>query len=335
MEKKKKIRVALVGADSLRGKEIKNVLDTKRFPLEDIDFFDPEVEEEYSKLTQFKGEPKVIHHLDKNSLKDVDLVFLAAEEKVNRQYGILAGRQNFQAIDLSGAFSADENVPVVVAGVNDEVIDKKTPGIIANPHPVTVVLSTIFHVVSRRFGLSKAISFILQPVSAFEESGVKELADQSYSLLSSESLSKKVFKEQIAFNLLSQTEKPDKDGFSSLEKQVSSEIRRVLPSHNFLLSLSIIQVPVFYAYSIMTYMELKKKADILGLKNFFQNQAMFDLSLSERLNPVSVAGKEKICVGQIKKEESVPNSFWVWTVTDNLTRGSALNAFEIAEKLFS
>jgi len=334
MKERKKIRVALVGSDSLRGKEIKNVLSKKRFPLEDIDFFDPDAEEEYSKLTQFRGEPKVIHYLKKNSLQSADLVFLAADKKVNREFGILANKQNFHAIDLSGAFNTDKSIPVVVAGVNDGIIDKKTPGIIANPHPATVVLSHIFHVAIEMLGLSKAISFILQPVSAYEESGIQELANQSYCLLSSEPLSKKVFSEQIAFNLLSQTEKPDKNGFSSVERQISSEIQRILPGHDFFFSLSIVQAPVFFTYSIMTYLELKKKTDIQSLKNIFKEHSLFHLSPPDKSGPISVAGKEKICIGQIKREESLPNSFWIWTVADNLVLGSAENAFEIAEKIF-
>jgi aspartate-semialdehyde dehydrogenase len=333
MKEKKKIRIALVGSDSLRGKEIKKALSKKRFPLEDIDFFDPDVKEEYSKLTQFRGEPKVIHYLEKNSLQNADLVFLAADKKVNREFGILANKQNFHAIDLSGAFNTDKSIPVVVAGVNDGIIDKKKPGIIANPHPATVVLSHIFHAVIEMLGLSKAISFILQPVSAYEESGIQELANQSYCLLSSEPLSKKVFSEQIAFNLLSQTEKPDKNGFSSVERQISSEIQRILPGHDFFFSLSIIQAPVFFTYSIMTYLELKKKTDIQGLKNIFKEHSLFHLSPPDKSGPISVAGKEKISIGQIKREKSLPNSFWIWTVADNLILGSALNAFEIAEKI--
>lgn len=331
----KKIRVAMVGTDSLRGKELRKILDTKNFPLQDIEFYDSDVEEEFSKLTQFRGEPKVVHHLEKDSLRSADLVFLAADKKVNREYGALADRQDFRAIDLSGTFNSDENVPVVVAGVNDELINRKSFALVANPHPVTVFLAHIFHVVVKKFGLSRAVSFILQPVSAFEESGIEELADQSYCLLSSESLSKKVFSEQIAFNILSHTEKADEDGFSSAERQIQSELRRVLPAHDFPLSLSIIQVPVFYTYSIMTFLELEKKTDIQGVKNIFRAHPLFDLSLPTRSSPVSVAGKERIFLGQIKRETSFPNSFWVWTVADNLILGSALNALEIAEKILS
>lgn len=325
----------MIGSDSMRGKEMKNVLSQKKFPPKDIDFFDPDVEEEYSKLTQFRGEPKVVHHLEKESLSGSDLVFLAADKKVNQAFGTLAHKQKFQAIDLSETFNAEEKIPVVVAGVNDEIVLKKRPGLIANPHPVTVVLSHLFHVVLKEFGLLKAVSFVLQPVSAYEESGIAELADQSFAFLSSSALSKKVFKEQIAFNFLSHTEKADKNGFSSVEKQITSEIRRVLHPRRFLLSLSIIQAPVFHSYSLMSYLELKRKTDIQGLKNIFKKNSFFKLSSPMFSSPVSVTGEDKICIGQIKKEESFPNSFWIWTVVDNLTRGSALNAFEIAEKIFS
>ena len=334
-ERGKKPRVVLVGTDTMRGNELKNILSKKSFPLEGIDFFDPDVDEEYSKLIQFRDEPKVIKHLDKDSIQGADLVFLAADKKVNQEFGRLAGKQKIKAIDLSETFNADEKIPIVVSGVNDEIIAREKPVLIANPHPVTVILSHIFHAVLGEFRLLKAISFILQPVSAFEKSGIDELADQSYALLSSGTLSKKVFKEQIAFNILSHTEKADKNGFSSVEKQITSEIRRVLSSHDFPFSLSVIQAPVFHTYSIMTYLELERKADIQDLKDIFRKCPFFKFSAPALPSPISVSGEEKIFIGQIKKELALPSSFWIWAVADNLTRGSALNAFEIAKKIFS
>ncbi len=332
----KKLKLALVGTDSMRGKEIKNVLSRKKFPLKDIDFYDPDVKEEFSKLTHFRKESRVIHHIDKDSLCDSDLVFLASGKEVNRRFGMLAHKaKRFQAIDLSETFNTEKKIPLVVAGVNDEIIEEKMPSLIANPHPVTVILTHLFHIVLTNFGILKSISFILQPVSAFEESGIKELANQSFSLLSSSAMSKKVFKEQIAFNILSYTEKPDKSGFSSIERQITSEVQRVLHKFDFSFSLSLIQAPVFHSYSVMTYLELKKKADIPRLKDLFKESPFFKLTPSSLSSPVSVAGKEEIFVGLIKREESFPNSFWIWTLADNLTRGSALNAFEIAKKIHS
>lgn len=338
MNEKKKLRLALVGTDSLRGKEIKNVLSSEKFLFEKIDFFDPDVKEEYSKLTQFQGEPKVIHNLEDDSLFNSDLVFLAADKEINRKYGILAQGQKYQAIDLSETFNSEKEIPIVVAGVNDRIILKKRPDIIANPHPVTVILSHIFYLILKEFGLSKAIAFVLQPVSAFEKSGIEELANQSVEMLNSSSLTKKVFKAQIAFNLLSHTEPMDENGFSVVEKQIMIEIKRVLKAWDFPLTLSLVQAPVFHSYSIMTYLELKEKAEIQALKDLFKRSPYFKLTsptLSSPASCVSVAGKDKIFIGQIKKEKSLPKSFWIWTVADNLTRGSALNAFEISKKILS
>jgi aspartate-semialdehyde dehydrogenase len=337
MKAKKTFRVALIGPDSLRGKEIKNILSVKRFPLTQIEFFDPDVDEEYSKLTQFQDEPKVIRHPDAGSLEGLDLVFLASDERANRTFGRLAAAKKFQAVDLAATFNADEDVPLIVAGVNDQILAAKHFHLIANPHPVTIILSSLFDRLGRKFGLSRAIAFVLQPVSAFEESGIEELASQSAALLSSSALKKNVFKQQIAFNLLSHTEAPDASGFSSEERRIAAEIKRVLAVPGFPLSLSLIQASIFHTYAIMVYVELAAAARIEDLARLYRASPFFKVGPATAACPVtaiSVAGKESIFIGQIKKEEALPNAFWIWTITDNLTRGSALNAWEIAKILF-
>jgi aspartate-semialdehyde dehydrogenase len=336
MKNENEFRVALVGTDSLRGKEIKTLLSVKRFPLTHIEFFDANVEEEYAKLTEFKDEPKVIRHLGPDSLGGMDLVFFADQE-AGRAYSLLAGEKKFQAIDLSGSYNGREDVPLIVAGVNDSVIAQKRFSLIANPHPVTIILSSLLHRLIPKFGINKAVAFVLQPVSAFDESGIEELASQSTALLSGASLKKKVFRQQIAFNILSHTEAPDANGFSSGERKVIAEIKRVLTNPKFPLSLSIIQTPIFHTYSIMAYVELAAPASRPDLIGLYKGSPLFKIGAASAACPVSsisVAGKEQIFIGQIKKEDRFPNRFWIWTVTDNLTRGSAINALEIARILF-
>jgi len=338
MKTKKKFRVGLIGTDSLRGKEIKSMLSVKRFPLTHIEFFDPDADEKYSKLTQFQDEPRVIHHPEPDLLEGLDVVFLAADRETNQTYGMMAKKKKFQAIDLGETFASQEEIPVVVAGVNDEIIAKKRLPLISSPHPVTVILSSLLHRLVPKFGISKAVAFILQPVSAFDESGIDELASQSAALLSGASPKKKVFKEQIAFNILSHTETPDSNGFSSGERQIIAEIKRVLGLPDFPVSLSIVQAPVFHTYSIMAYVELAREANIKDLENLYKESPLFKINVTGASCPVSsisVAGKEQIFIGQIKKEDAFPNAFWIWTVTDNLTRGSALNALEIARIVFA
>src|SRR4030043_2009933 len=122
MASKKKFRVGLIGTDSLRGKEMKNILSAKKFPLSHIEFFDTDVQEEYGKLTEFQGEPCVIHHPSAAALEGLDLVFLAADRETSLVFGGLAAKKKYRAIDLAGAFSDKANIPLVVAGVNDSVL---------------------------------------------------------------------------------------------------------------------------------------------------------------------------------------------------------------------
>ncbi len=338
MVEKKPFRVALVGTDSLRGQEIKNALAEKKFPLTHIEFYDPEVAEEYSKLTEFAAEPKVIHHLDVRLLEGIDLVFLAADEATNRRCGELALQKKFRAIDLQQTFSAQNEVPVVVAGVNDHLLGEQDYFLVSNPHPATIILSHFLHLLGRSFGLVRALAFILQPASAFGELGIEELAKQSVSLLSSTAVKKKVFREQVAFNLVSPVEKTGPDGFSADEKLILSEVKRVLQQPDLPLSLSLIQAPVFHTYGVMIFVEFERPTTLKEVEAIFQSRPYFRFSGSKKratVNSVSVAGKEEIFIGQIKQEEAFPSAFWIWAIADNLTLGSALNAIEIARVFFN
>ena len=336
--RKKKLRFALVGSETLRGREIKSVLSFKKFPLQSFELYDPDVEEEFSKLTRFRDEPKVVHHLEPKSLAGLDLVFLASDAKTNAACGRRAAELDYRALDLAETFNADKDVPLVVAGVNDAVLRGKNVPLVANPNPVTIILAHLFHAFHPAFEIAKARAFVLEPVSVFEEAGIQELADQSFALLSGATVPKKVFREQVAFNLLSRTEKPGPDGFSTRESRVLAEVRRVLAPAEFPLSLASVLAPVFHTCSAMVHVELGRKATIADLEACFRQSDVIKVGPAEGSGLVSatnVAGKEKIFVGQIKKADAAAGGgFWIWAVADNLTLGSALNAYEIARSLF-
>jgi aspartate-semialdehyde dehydrogenase len=335
--KSRKPRLALVGSDSLKGKEILSVIEAKKFPLASFELYDPAVEKEYSKLSQFRDEAKVVHALTPALLEGLDLVFLAADAKTNLAYGRLAAKKDFRALDLGENFNADPSVPLVVAGVNDAVLRKKKPPLIANPNPATIMLSHLLHSLREGFGVTKAVAFVLEPVSAYAEEGIQELAEQSFSLLGGSAMCKKVFPEQVAFNLLTRTAKPEKNGFSPLENRVLAEVRRVLGPEDIALSLSVILAPVFHTCSIMVHVEFERDAAAADIEACFKKNAIFQLPAAGDtgiVSPVTVAGKDRIYIGQIKKDAAVPRGFWIWIVADNLTVGSALNAYGIARTLF-
>ncbi|MBM3304992.1 MAG: hypothetical protein FJY79_03460 [Candidatus Aminicenantes bacterium] len=333
----RKPRLALVGPDSLKGREILSVLAAKKFPLASIEFYDPEVEQEYSKLGQFGDEPRVVHALTPAILEGLDLVFLAGDAETNRTYGRLAAEKKYLAFDLEETFNADPGVPLVVAGVNDGTLRKSRPPLIANPNPATIMLTHLLKTLRDGFGLSRALAFILEPVSAYAEAGIQELADQSFALLGSSAMRKKVFPAQVAFNLLPRMAKPEPNGFSSLENRVLAECRRVLGPADVPLSLTILLAPVFHTFSIMSYVELGREARVADLGACFKKNDVFRLSPAsgqDVVSPVTVAGKDRIFMGRVKKDGLNPRGFWIWTVADNLTLGSAINAYGVARALF-
>jgi len=338
MNTNKGFRFALVGSDTFRGKELTGLLNKKKVSISGMEFYDPGIEEEFSKLTQFRGEPKVVHSLDKNAFEEIDLAFLAADPTTSRKFGPIASKRKIWAIDLSETFNRDGKVPLVVAGVNDDILREKKHSIVANPHPVTIFLSHLFFLLKHHYGLEEADATVLQPVSAFADQGIEELANQCFDVLRGSQIEKKIFETQIAFNLLSQTEEVDSNGSTKTEEQLTSELKRIFEKSELRLALSLIQAPIFHTYSIMARCLLEKEASIPDLEDLFKNAENFELESSIPSCPassVAVAGKDEIYIGRIKKENSFPRSFWIWIVADNLTRGSAVNALEIAEGILS
>ncbi|MEN6561861.1 MAG: Asd/ArgC dimerization domain-containing protein [Acidobacteriota bacterium] len=334
--KSRKPRLGLVGSDTLRGKEILEVLTVRKFPLASLELFDPEVEEEYSKLGQFRGEAKVVHALTPAALDGLDLVFLAADEKTNRRCGQMAGEKEYLAVDLAETFNADPAVPLVVAGINEAVLRRAKTSLVANPHPATIVLSHLLASLRAGFGIEQAIAFVLEPVSAYAEEGIQELAEQSYAMLGSSAMSKRVFPDQVAFNLLARTSKPDKNGFSALESRVTAEVGRVLGPEPVPLALSIVLAPVFHTYSIMVHAEIGRDASIGEVEAALRQDPVLHVPAGGEaaVSPAAVAGKERIHLGPIKKDPVLPRGFWFWAIADNLTVGSSLNAYGIARALF-
>lgn len=335
---KKKLKLALIGTESLRGKEIKNVLEQKVFPFRNIMFFDADVDTEYSKLTEFRGEAKIIFPIDKNALDTVDLIFLAADRKINERIIRNTLPLGKWIVDLNETFAGKDDSPVIVAGINEKKVPLEKPCLISNPHPASIFLSHMIYLIDQNFGLKKGLAFILQPVSAFDVSGIDELANQSAELLGGNSLSKTLFNEQIAFNLLSHTEATDENGFTSVEKQIGFELKKIFENEQLPLSLTLIQAPVFHTYSIMVYIEVSKKTEIDNFRSVFNDSSYFHcvpMSDTCQVSSVSVAGKNEIQIGAIKRDLAFPRSFWIWAIADNLTLGSALNGYEIASFLNS
>ena len=221
-----------------------------------------------------------------------------------------------------------------MAGINDAALDFEKTSLAANPHPASIILSHLFHALRPKFGVRKAVAFILQPASAFDDPGIQELASQSVALLNGAKPKKKVFKDQVAFNILSPTP-TDANGFCPDERRVPAEIRRVLGPPLFPLFLSIVQAPVFHTYAMMVYLELDRETDIAAIESLFKRTSALPpdspSAKPARPRPSRFRARTKSSSAGSKKKTTIPRAFWIWLVADNLTRGSAVNAFDIAK----
>lgn len=332
----RQFRVALIGTRSLAAQELREALAASSLPLKSIEFYDPGVEEEYSQLTEFKGEAKVIHHPDAYLLEGLDLVFLAADRQTNLEFGHLARDKGFRAIDLVGSFSGELEIPAVVAGVNDQILDNKEIWLVANPQPVSIILSQVLFTLASSLPVVRALAVGLQPVSVFDQGGLEELAEESFALLSGENYERKIFSEPIAFNSFPLSEKLATAGQVWQEGQLEEQIKKILTGKDINFTLSVVQVPVFHGYSFMLYTELAEKREVADIESALKRNRLFKYFPADSSQLISnrlVAGKNEIFIGQLRKAVDKPEGFWLWVAADNLSAGSAYNALSLARKM--
>jgi aspartate-semialdehyde dehydrogenase len=198
------------------------------------------------------------------------------------------------------------------------------------------VLAHLLATLRTGFGLCRAVAVVLEPASAYAEEGIQELAEQSTALLGSGTACNRVFPDPLAFNLLARSARAERKGSVPLETRIGAEVLRILGPDELPLSVSVVLAPVFHTYSIMTHIELAREASAADLKACFRANDVFRLPApgdEAAVSPRAVAGKERVHLGEIKKDPTVRKGFWLWAVADNLTVGSALNAYGIARAL--
>ena len=332
----RKYRVALIGTESLPGKELKSLLSVKRFPLAGIEFFDPDVEEEYSKLTEFRDEPKVIHHLEARRPGGLDLVFLAADEETSRTYGRLAAEWRSRPSILSGAFNEEAGVPARGRRGQRRLHRLGASPLVANPHPATIILSPMLHRLLREFGVAKAVAFVLQPASAFDDPGIQELASQSVALLSAADPPEKGL--QGADRLQHPVPYRGAGCERLLLRRAAGRGRDPAgPGQPGLPAVPVLhpgpRLPHLFDHDLRG---ARPAAQISSPRSLFRESPVFQDRLPLAAGVPAPRSRSRARTrsssARSRKTRRGP-ALWIWLVADNLTRGSALNALEIAEKL--
>lgn len=333
-------RVAIAGASSLRGKELKQVLEDRDFPAADIVLLDESVMA--GTLTEAAGEPTFIHALEEESFEDVRFAFFAGTPADAARNIPAAQRSGATVIDLTGASAESRDAAIWIPSLSSLLPPKPPaaangtarPGVYHSPGAATIIACTISAALAKL--APRAITILLfPPVSERDQAGIEELESQTASLLSFREIAKPVFDAQVAFNLLSSYGEESTPRLRDVRAVAARQIAQYLAGRAPVPAIQFIQAPVFYGYAFAAYAAFSAAPGIGQIEEALAN-AGIKISPSGEMPPtnVSVAGENEIHLARIDPDPNVSGGVWLWGAADNL-RLAAVNAVRIAEELLA
>jgi aspartate-semialdehyde dehydrogenase len=327
---RRRAHVALFDATTLSAKGVKDQLLARGFPIASVRMFTSSTDPEFN-LTEFDGEPVLLAPPDFDTLGDLDVAFLCGTRQEGERYLDWAGRAGFVAIDLSGASIGAAGIPQVNASVNPEAIPPG-PGVVAAPHAVAQMLSTLLAPVRRHCGLQEAVIVVLQPASERGQEGIDELYQQALSLINFQEMPRAIFGRQLAFNLLPGWLDEESKSAAATRVDLERQVLRVTGG-GYGLALQVIDAPVFHGHAVMAHLVLREGK---GAEDLFASfRGIDEISLGRRgdkVTPVERAGDGQLLVAGVQPGLH-DSSFWIWAVADDLAGGRSRNAVRIAETI--
>lgn len=326
------LRVAIIGATSLKGKELKEVLEDRNFPVRKLSLLDDD--EALGQLSEFEGEPAVVQTVEPDTFKGNDLVFFASTTgSFTRSHWPAAAAGSAALIDLSHALLDTPEARVRVPFLQAEPVAGDDPRRFIVPHAAAIVLLALAARLEAAFTLRQIVANIFEPVSERGAAGLEELQEQTVRLLSFEDFPRAVFDAQVAFNLLTQYGDGSRAPLEETEDIIRREVSRAAPELQDRLALRVIQVPVFHSHTLSILVEVKERCEVADLERALQGERLRILSRDEApAAAVEVAGHEEILVGPVLRDGGRLSSFWLWAAADNL-RLTSSTAVDIAEEL--
>ena len=332
----RKYRVAIVGATGLVGQEFIKVLEQRDFPLSSVHLFASD--RSVGKKLFINHREIELKELTPHSFDPVDIALFSAGEEVSQHFVPIAVKRGVVVIDNSGAFAMHESVPLVVPEVNPEDLEHHR-GLIANPNCSTIQMLVALYPLHKANPIKRIVVDTYQSVSGAGLAAVDELNTQTKLVLEGKSAVPHVYPHQIAFNLLPEIDVFLDDGYTKEEWRMREETRKILHDDNIAISATCVRVPVVIGHSEAIHVEFSEPmsseearmilADSPGVK------VLDDPSVSLYPYPWSVAGSDDVFVGRIRRDASHDNGLVMWVVADNVRKGVALNAVQIAEHLIS
>lgn len=327
-----KVKLAVVGATGAVGQEMLKVLEERNFPAgELLCLADPS--EAGSKI-KFKGEILTVGVADAQAFKQSDLALFAVGTDVSRALAPLAVENDCVVIDNSYAFRLDEGIPLVVPEVNAYAIASHK-GIIANPNCSTIIMVVAINPIHQAAGIKRVVVSTYQAVSGAGKAGIDELDQQTRDYLHDGKTSPRVFQHQIAFNLIPHIDDFVDDNYTREEMKMVWETRKIMSVPDMKIAPTAVRVPVFRSHSESINIETFKHVEVDEVKRILAS-APGVVVQDDPLNrvypmPLYTSNRDEVFVGRIRRDISIENGLALWVAADQIRKGAATNAIQIAE----
>jgi len=330
----KEYNVAVVGATGAVGEEMLRVLEERNFPVRNLRALASERSE--GKTVRFAGENLKVEKLTPSSFEGVEIALFSAGASISREFSPLAVKRGAAVVDNSSAFRMDRDVPLVVPEVNPHALSLHK-GIIANPNCSTIQLVVVINPIYQRTKIKRLIISTYQAVSGTGRDAISELREQSREYLAGEKITKEVYPHQIAFNLLPHIGGFLPNGYTEEEMKLVNEVRKIMEDDTIAVTATCVRAPVFNSHSEAVTIETEKKIGIEEVREILSRTPGITVQDNPEKNlyplPIKAAGRDEVFVGRIRKDTSCEKGINLWIVADNLRKGAALNAVQIAELL--
>lgn len=330
-----KFNVAIVGATGLVGETFFEVLKQRKFPVDNL--YPLASERSVGNTVMFKNKPLLVENVQDFDFSQTHFAFFSAGAEVAAKYAPIAAEQGCIVIDNSSQFRYDNDIPLIVPEVNPEQIGNyRERNIIANPNCSTIQLVVALKPIYDAAGIKRVNVATYQSVSGAGKDAIEELLNQTKQLLNGMDIEPQVFPKRIAFNILPHIDSFQDNGYTREEMKMVLETRKILGDESILVNPTAVRVPVFYGHSEAVHIETDQPLDINEVRELL-TQAPGIIVVDDNDYPTltNIGVEDAVFVGRIRQDISHPCGIDLWIVADNVRKGAALNAVQIAELIIS
>lgn len=335
------LNVAVVGATGAVGQKIVELLEKRNFPLKELKLLSSA--RSAGKKVNFKGQEIVVQEAKPESFDGVALALFSAGGSVSKALVPEAIKRGTICVDNTSAYRMDPETPLIVPEVNLDAIHSHN-GVIANPNCSTIQMVVALKPLFDRYGLKRIIASTYQAVSGAGAAAIEETLQQTKDLLDGTGIKKEVLpvgslpvKHQIAFNAIPQIDKFEANGFTFEEMKMINETRKIFNNESLEITVTCVRIPVIFGHSESIYVELEQDFEVEEIRKLLSDApgVIVQDQPEEQLYPLATecADKPEVFVGRIRRDLSNPKALNMWVVSDNLMKGAAWNAVQIAEYL--